>query len=95
MVRRVRGEEHREPRKLLGPSDPRWAKTRALLDDGWAAFKANRPVGMLREKRPALVLLDDSTPNAFVAPDIATGNAGFAVMVCSRPAARRTVRWAS
>ncbi|MBA3499366.1 MAG: hypothetical protein M4D80_30530 [Myxococcota bacterium] len=74
-------EEHREPRKLLGPSDPRWAKTRALLDDGWAAFKANRPVGELREKRPGLVLLDDSAPNAFVAPDLHNGNAGFAVMV--------------
>jgi hypothetical protein len=74
-------EEHREPRKLLTPADPRWAKTRALLDDGWAAFKANRPVGVLRDKRPGLVLLDDPAPNAFVAPDLATGNAGFAVMV--------------
>ena len=74
-------EENRPPRKLLGPSDPRWAMTRTLLDTGWEAFKANRPVGLLAEKRPGLVLLEDSASNAFVAPDLATGNAGFAVMV--------------
>jgi hypothetical protein len=74
-------EENRPPRKLLGPSDPRWAMTRTLLDTGWEAFKANRPVGLLADKRPGLVLLEDASSNAFVAPDIATGNAGFAVMV--------------
>jgi hypothetical protein len=74
-------EENRQPRKFLTPSDPRWAKTRDLLDRGWEAFKANRPVGLLSEKRPALVFLEDATPNAFVAPDLASGKAGFAVMV--------------
>ena len=74
-------EQARPPRKLLDASDPRWASTRKLLDDGWAAFKASRPVGDLRDARPALVLIEDPTTNAFVAPDLASGKAGFAVMV--------------
>ena len=74
-------EEGREPRRLLDETHPRWAKTRQLLDDGWEAFKTSRPVGELRAKRPGLVLIEDATPNAFVAPDLTTGNAGFAVMV--------------
>lgn len=74
-------EEHRAPRTLLTPAHPLWAKTRKLLDDGWAAFQANRPVGALAEARPALVLVEDASANAFVAPDLTSGKAGFAVMV--------------
>jgi hypothetical protein len=74
-------EEHRPPRTLLTPDHPRWATTRQLLDDGWEAFRQNRPVGRLGNQRPALVLVDDAAPNAFVAPDLETGKAGFVVMV--------------
>lgn len=74
-------EEGRAPRKFLTPDDPRWAPTRALLDRGWDAFKAQRPVGELRDRRPGLVMLEDPTPNAFVAPNLMLDKAGFAVMV--------------
>jgi hypothetical protein len=74
-------EEGRPPRKFLTPADPRWAKTRDLLDRGWEACKKNRPVGLLAEKRPGLVMLEDPTPNAFVAPNITFDKAGFTVMV--------------
>lgn len=74
-------EEHRAPRTLLTPDHPRWATTRKLLDDGWESFRQSRPVGLLGDKRPALVLLEDAAPNAFVAPDLETGKAGFVVMV--------------
>lgn len=74
-------EEHRPPRTFLTPDHPRWASTRQLLDDGWETFRKTRPVGLLGDKRPALVLIDDPTPNAFVAPDLETGKAGFVVMV--------------
>ncbi len=43
---------------ILDESDPRFAKVRDALDQGWAAFKVHRPVGMLADKRPALVLVD-------------------------------------
>ncbi len=66
---------------MLDASDPRFEKTRALLDQGWEAFRAHRPVGELAALRPGLVVLDDESPNAFVAPDLTSGNAGFAVMV--------------
>ncbi|MDQ3367292.1 MAG: hypothetical protein M3680_17860 [Myxococcota bacterium] len=79
--RQLAHEEGRAPRTMLDASDPRFVKTRALLDEGWAAFRAHRPVGELAPLRPALVLLEDESPNAFVAPDLASGNAGFAVMV--------------
>ena len=74
-------EEHRAPRTILTPQHPRWASTRKLLDDGWEVFRQNRPVGLLGEKRPALVLIDDPAPNAFVIPDLESGRAGFVVMV--------------
>jgi hypothetical protein len=74
-------EEFRAPRTFLTPDHPRWASTRKLLDDGWEAFRENRPVGLLAEKRPGLVLIEDASPNAFVVPDLETGKAGFVVMV--------------
>jgi hypothetical protein len=78
---RLAEEEGRPPRKFLTPADPRWAKTRELLDRGWAAFRENRAVGELRDRRPGLVMLEDPTPNAFVAPNITFDKAGFTVMV--------------
>jgi hypothetical protein len=74
-------EEGRPPRRFLTPADPRWAKTRELVDRGWAAFRESRAVGELRDKRPGLVMLEDPTPNAFVAPNITFDKAGFTVMV--------------
>jgi len=72
-----------QPRKLLDASDPRFAHVRELADRGWAAFSKARPVGQLAEKRPAVVLIDDDTPNAFVVPDLASGKAAFSIQVQS------------
>jgi hypothetical protein len=74
-------QEGRTPRALFTQADPRFARVRELLDRGWDAFAANRPVGDLRNHRPALVLVDDASINAFVAPDPDFKRAGFAVMV--------------
>jgi hypothetical protein len=74
-------QEGRKPRALFTQGDPRFAAVRELLDRGWEAFSANRPVGALRAERPALVLVDDASVNAFVAPDPDFKRAGFAVMV--------------
>jgi hypothetical protein len=73
--------ESRPPRALLPETDPRFAKMRELLDRGWEAFRTNRPVGKLANIRPALVLVDDDSVNAFVAGDAPSNKAGFAVMV--------------
>ena len=73
--------EHRAERALIGDADPRFQRVRALLDRGWEAFREHRPVGQLADMRPALVVVDDPTSNAFVIPDAATGKSAFAVMV--------------
>ena len=70
-----------EPRAILPTSHPEFPKIRALLDRGWEAFRANRPVGLLGNKRPALVFVEDASVNAFVVPDTDLKHAGFAVMV--------------
>ena len=54
---------------------------RDLLDEGWLAYQDTNPVGDLASHSPALVLIEDPSVNAFVIPDLDTGNAGFAVMV--------------
>jgi hypothetical protein len=79
--RQLAAEEQRTPRTILPETDPRFQRTRALLDRGWDAFRVRRPVGMLAERRPALVLLDDPVVNAFVAPDYATKTSAFSVQV--------------
>ncbi len=76
-------QEFREPRGLVPDSDPRFQRMRDLLDQGWAAYQETNPVGDLASHSPALVLVEDPTVNAFVIPDLASGNAGFAVMVQS------------
>lgn len=76
-------QEGRERRAQLSDEDPRFLRMRALLDDGWQAYQRTNPVGRLAEARPALVVIEDSSVNAFVAPDLDTGNAAFAVMVHS------------
>ena len=74
-------QEFREPRAQVPESDPRFQRMRELLDRGWQAYQETNPVGDLAEHRPALVVLEDPSVNAFVAPDLETGKAGFAVMV--------------
>jgi hypothetical protein len=67
---------------IVPESDPRFVRVRAALDKGWEAFKLNRPVGKLADKRPALVVVDQPLARAaFVYTDSAAGNQPFAVMV--------------
>ena len=72
--------ESRAPRALVPESDPRFAKMRELLDRGWASYAEHRPVGQL-DRAPELVVIDDSTVNAFVAFDRDAGKIGWTVMV--------------
>ncbi|MGE0869499.1 MAG: M48 family metalloprotease [Kofleriaceae bacterium] len=74
-------QDQRAPRAFLPQTDPRFLRARQLLDRGWAAFRDARAVGGLYALRPGLVVIDDNVPNAFVAPDLMNGNAGFVVMV--------------
>lgn len=76
-------QEGRAPRSLVPSTDPRFARMRSLLDQGWLAYQEVNPVGDLAEKSPALVVVQDPNVNAFVIPDIDTGRAGLAVMVHS------------
>lgn len=77
----IAAQELRPPRAQIAESDPRVQHMRELLDRGWEAYKQTNPVQDLGEHRPALVVLEDPTVNAFVMPDLESGNAGFAVMV--------------
>jgi len=78
---KLAAEESRPPRSSVPESDPRFQRARALVDRGWVGYRENRPVGDLAAFRPALVLLEDPTVNAFVVPDVATDRSGFAVIV--------------
>lgn len=74
-------EQSRAPRSILPETDPRFVKIRGLLDRGWDAFRTRRPVGLLRDIRPGLVMVDDPGVNAFVIPDIATDRSALVVIV--------------
>ena len=74
-------EEFRPPRAFVPESDPGFQRMRALLDEGWEAYKAVNPVGDLADARPALIVIEDPAVNAFVVPDLESGKAGFAVVV--------------
>jgi hypothetical protein len=74
-------QEFRDPRAVVPDTDPRFQRMRDLLDQGWSAYQDTNPVGDLSLHSPALVLIEDPSVNAFVIPDLDTGNAGFAVMV--------------
>lgn len=76
-------QEGRAPRSLVPSTDPRFARMRTLLDQGWLAYQQVNPVGDLADVTPALVVVQDPNVNAFVIPDIDTGKAGLAVMVHS------------
>jgi hypothetical protein len=73
--------EGRPPRALIPATDPRYVQARSLLDRGWEAFREHRPVGKLYPKRPALVVVDDPSVNAFVIGETESGLSVFAVMV--------------
>ena len=76
-------QESRPPRSVVPSTDPRFARMRSLLDQGWLAYQQINPVGDLAQTTPALVVVEDPNINAFVIPDIDTGRAGLAVMVHS------------
>lgn len=76
-------EEFREPRDVISTGHPDFGRMRSLLDQGWAAYQEINPVGDLAEHSPALIIIEDPSINAFVVPDLDTGNAGFAVVVQS------------
>jgi hypothetical protein len=73
-------QEVRQPRALVPPSDPRFTRMRELLDRGWESYKKSMPVGLL-DQAPELVIIDDPTPNAFVARDRPSNKAAWTVMV--------------
>jgi hypothetical protein len=74
-------EEGREPRAIVPSSDPRWKRMRKLLDKGWESYRRVKQVGELATSKPALVVVEDESVNAFVIPDLKTGQAGFVVVV--------------
>lgn len=74
-------QEARAPRAIVSTTDPRFGEMRALLDQGWAAYKQVTPVGDLAGVSPALVILQDDGINAFVYGDPEHGTAAFAVVV--------------
>jgi hypothetical protein len=65
----------------VATSDPRFASTQALLDEGWDIYKSVYEVGDLADASPRLVLVDNDAVNAFVIPDRDRVRAGLAVMV--------------
>ena len=62
-------------------TDARFGPMQSLLDEGWEAYKETHTVGDLASKRVQLVLVDNATPNAFVAPTADLKQAGLVVMV--------------
>ncbi|MGE0548720.1 MAG: hypothetical protein AB7O24_32815 [Kofleriaceae bacterium] len=83
MEPRLATQESRPPRNLVGETDPRFVHTRELLDRGWEAFAASRPVADLASARPALLLVEDDQVNAHASADTAQHHAMFAVIVNS------------
>ena len=72
----------RPPRGRVDTSDPRFVHMRELLDQGWAAYSKVIPVGML-DRAPELVVIDNPTPNAFMALDVTSNHVAWVVMVQS------------
>jgi hypothetical protein len=65
----------------LPVSDARHAPTQALIDEGWEAYKKVFKVGELADERVQLVLIDNSSVNAFAMGDKDRVRAGLAMMV--------------
>jgi hypothetical protein len=77
----IASSEGRPPRAVMPTTDPRYPQMRALVDRGWEAFRTQRPVGLLANGRPAVVIVDDPAVNAFAGQDPETMVSAFAVMV--------------
>jgi hypothetical protein len=75
----IAASELREPRTLLPTSDAHYTRMRALLDEGWAAYREVKPVGDLAAIPPQLVVIEDPSVNAFVQGD--GEKAAWSVMV--------------
>jgi hypothetical protein len=68
-------------RSTLAETDPRFVRSRALVDRAWDLYRAQFPLGTLAEKRAALVVIEDPAINAFVIGDPTTGLAGLSVQI--------------
>ncbi|HEY4060197.1 MAG TPA: hypothetical protein VGM39_26465 [Kofleriaceae bacterium] len=66
---------------VIADTDPRFIRTRALVDKAWDYFKAANPMGQLADKHLALVMLEDPSVNAFVTSDVETGKAALSIQV--------------
>ncbi|HEU5059626.1 MAG TPA: M48 family metalloprotease, partial [Kofleriaceae bacterium] len=75
----IAASQFRPPRALLPESDSHHVRMRALLEEGWDAYKQVNAVGDLAARPPELVVVEDPSVNAFVQGD--GEKAGFAVMV--------------
>lgn len=67
----------------LPTTDPRYAATRARVDKTWDMYKAGVQLGILADKKLALVLVNDPSVNAFVMPTATAGVGYFAINVNS------------
>ena len=75
----IAASELREPRALVPVADGRYTRMRALLDEGWEAYKQVNAVADLAPLVPELVIIDDPSINAFVYGD--GQKVAFAVIV--------------
>jgi hypothetical protein len=75
----VAAAELRAPRALVPAGDARFTRMRALLDEGWQAYKEVNAVADLAPLVPELVVIEDPSINAFVYGD--GQKVAFAVMV--------------
>ncbi|HEY4176623.1 MAG TPA: hypothetical protein VGM90_07325 [Kofleriaceae bacterium] len=66
---------------VIAETDPRYIRTRALVDKAWDLFKAANPMGKLADAHLALVMLEDPNVNAFVTSDAETGKAAVSIQV--------------
>lgn len=74
-------DAHRPPRAIVPHTDQRYLDAREWIDEGWESFRRLQPVGLLANERPALVVIDDPSINAFVMMDPRIGKAVFTVIV--------------
>jgi hypothetical protein len=72
--------EVRDPHPVVPSTDPRWGELRDMLDEGWASYLSVFEMGDLAQETPALVLVDDPNPNAFVISDAEADLSAFLVM---------------
>ncbi|MEZ4237666.1 MAG: hypothetical protein R3F59_16265 [Myxococcota bacterium] len=73
--------EGHPPRAVIPSTDPRWPVVRDLLDEGWASYTSVYDVADLAAHDPALVLIEDDAPNAYVIADYDADLSAFIVIV--------------